>query len=112
MTEDIKEAVWRKATPFNANWRTDECGALVKWEDYGNRESINGWELDHITPISEGGKDIVSNLRVLHWKNNASRQAGRLNKTKPAVKAFKKDDVKGTWRNAALNSVDGKYYYM
>jgi 5-methylcytosine-specific restriction endonuclease McrA len=108
MTDDIKLAVWHKEEYLINNWCKDSCGALVRWQDYGNRESIYGWELDHIKPKSEGGEDIVSNLRVLHWKNNASRQAGRLNKKQPAVKAFENE---GSWKNAELRD-DGKYYFM
>ena len=61
-------------------FRKDQCEAWIRFDDYGNRNSKYGWEIDHIKPVSEGGKDILSNLRPLHWKNNASRQDGKLTK--------------------------------
>jgi len=75
-------AIWAKATviagyDMNA-LRKDVCGAWIAWSAYGNRESDNGWEVDHITPESKGGSDMVSNLRPLHWKNNARKSDGSL----------------------------------
>jgi len=76
--EDII-TVWRKGTPVLNNnpafWRKDQCGAWVGWQFYGNRQSVYGWEIDHIDP--NGGNNI-SNLRPLQWTNNAERQEGRL----------------------------------
>ncbi|MGJ5633471.1 HNH endonuclease signature motif containing protein [Nostoc sp. CALU 1950] len=77
-----REAVWKKAMPVTGLnpdiWRQDQCGALIYKNEYGNRRSLYGWEIDHITPESKGGKDRLSNWRPLQWHNNASRQAGRL----------------------------------
>jgi 5-methylcytosine-specific restriction endonuclease McrA len=74
--------VWNKGKVVGTNdpnkWRQDECGAWIAWEQHGNRNSQYGWEVDHITPIERGGGDELSNLRPLQWKNNASKQDGRL----------------------------------
>ncbi|MCG9093791.1 HNH endonuclease signature motif containing protein [Laribacter hongkongensis] len=81
--EATKRAVWDKAqkdTDENEQngFRKDQCGAWICWQAYGDRSNEYGWEIDHITPQSKGGGDELSNLRPLHWKNNASRQDGRL----------------------------------
>ena len=75
-------AIWAKAMAiagYDINTlRKDACGAWIAWRDYGNRESDNGWEVDHITPESRGGSSVFSNLRPLHWKNNARKSDGSL----------------------------------
>ena len=80
--DKIKDFVWKKArvVPNNGEniFRQDECGAWIKYSDYGNRDSLFGWEIDHIKPCSHGGLDALSNLRPLHWKNNAYKSDGRL----------------------------------
>lgn len=81
-SEDTIQKVWEKGTIILGQdpklWRQDKCKAWIGRKFYGDRESEYGWEIDHITPTSNGGTDILSNLRPLQWDNNASRQAGRL----------------------------------
>ena len=54
------------------------------YDDFGDRESLFGWEIDHIYPASKLKErtdvspeeiDNIDNLRPLHWKNNASKGA-------------------------------------
>lgn len=75
--EQRKWAAWQRATPiigYDANiWRRDDYGWTIRWSDHGDRQSEFGWEIDHVVPLSRGGADTFSNLRALHWRNNASR---------------------------------------
>ena len=52
-------AVWQKAREIpgfsSLIWRWDDFGRVIRYTDYGNRQSQWGWEIDHITPKSEGG---------------------------------------------------------
>lgn len=83
-TDEEKLKIWNKGEIIPSRdsriWRKDQCGAIIKWDMYGDRsDKYNcGWEIDHIKPDSKGGEDIVSNARPLQWFNNASRQNGRL----------------------------------
>lgn len=91
-TQETIDAVWNKAHSRNmkaesGEFKQDDCGAWINKNAYGNRSDDFGWEIDHITPKSEGGSDELSNLRPLHWENNASRQNGILNTTNPTIRA-------------------------
>ena len=81
-TEEEIQKVWEKATVVSGNkpnkFRKDQCGAWIARNQYGNRDSDYGWEIDHITPKSNGGGDELSNLRPLHWENNMSKSDGKL----------------------------------
>ena len=79
-THKQKSAAWNKAKIVGGNdenvWRKDDCGAWIRWDQHGSRNSQYGWEVDHITSIDHGGTDADSNLRALQWQNNASRGGG------------------------------------
>ena len=81
-SEYIVQKVWEKGEVVPGNdpnlWRKDQCKAWIRRSHYGNRNSQYGWEIDHITPISEGGGDELLNPRRLQWQNNVSKQNGRL----------------------------------
>ena len=61
--------------------RQDACGAWIVYEDYNNRDSMFGWEIDHIYPVSRlrclGVPEVLwdnpLNIRALHWRNNLSK---------------------------------------
>ena len=76
------EDVWNKGESVPNNdpnlYRKDVCGAWIKYNLHGERETEYGWEIDHIKPESDGGSDHISNLRPLHWKNNLGKADGNL----------------------------------
>lgn len=71
------EAVWRKGSPIFGlspdTDRKDTCGAHMKRSEYGNTNSMYGWEIDHIKPKVHGGGDELYNLQPLQWENNRSK---------------------------------------
>ena len=81
-SNEVIQAVWEKGQVVHgkdpSKVRKDVCKAWIHRDEYGNRNSDYGWEIDHITPISNGGPDALYNLRPLQWENNASKQNGRL----------------------------------
>ncbi|EPH3101452.1 HNH endonuclease signature motif containing protein [Providencia stuartii] len=80
-TEEDIQAVWEKGsvTLCDKNkYRKDAQGAWISRDEYGNRKHDEGWEIDHIKSIANGGTDDISNLRPLQWKNNVLKGKGRL----------------------------------
>ena len=67
-----KDEVWEKgeSTSEPNKWRKDICDAWISYAEYGNQESIYGWQVDHIDP--DKGDQIV-NLRPLQWRNNLAK---------------------------------------
>ena len=78
-TEAEIEAVWKKGKVVSGRnpdiLRQDACTAWIKRSEYGNRDSDNGWEIDHIDP---NGPDNISNWQPLQWENNVSKSDGSL----------------------------------
>jgi|SRR5210317_707874 len=76
-SDDTIQKVWSKGqmiTGYSSQiWRWDKCGDVMKFSEHGNRKSKQGWEIDHIIPVSLGGDDNLTNLQPLNWSNNASK---------------------------------------
>lgn len=73
-SESIIQAVWNKGEIVSnfdpSEYRKDKCGALIVRSEYGDRDSKNGWEIDHIDP---NGSDNLDNLQPLQWENNVAK---------------------------------------
>lgn len=72
--EDTVQEVWEKGTETKKNdgsrWRKDACGAWMGRQEYLNRDSQYGWEIDRIDPAAG---DDLQNLRPLQWQNKACK---------------------------------------
>ncbi len=81
-TTYLIELVWLKAFVVPGRdsgfLRKDICGAWIRRDQHGNRDSEYGWEIDHIRAVANGGSDSILNLRPLHWQNNARKSDGNL----------------------------------
>lgn len=73
----IIDTVWNKASTvegYNKDiMRKDACGAWIARNQYGIRDSIFGWEIDHVYPVTLGGGNDMDNLRAMQWENNISK---------------------------------------
>lgn len=68
--------------------RKDACGAWMKRNLYGDRDSLYGWEINCIDPA---GSDDISNLQPLQWENNVDISDGSL---KCIVTAVGQENIK------------------
>lgn len=72
--EETKRTVWEKGREIpdydSDVWRWDICGKPIRYADHGDTDSENGWEIDHIYPITLGGATTLDNLQPLQWENN------------------------------------------
>jgi 5-methylcytosine-specific restriction endonuclease McrA len=95
-----KDDVWEKGHTVQncdkSQWRKDDADAWIQYSDYGNTDSIYGWEIDHITSLDHKGEDILSNVRPLQWENNRAKSSGRLTKSKWAVTSDGNKNVRVT----------------
>lgn len=74
-TETQLNQIWLKSTSYSLlhDMRKDRYGSLMRRNEYGNRNSLYGWEVDHIIPLAKGGLDVLSNWQPLNWQNNAQK---------------------------------------
>ena len=76
LEEDHLRRIWAKGRiipDFDPNeWRWDHAGRVMRFNDYGNRQSKFGWEKGHVIADALGGADDVVNLRPENWLTNSS----------------------------------------
>jgi len=59
-SKEEERAVWEKAQlTDDPNARLDICGREIHFDKYGDTGSDYGWEIDHIKPVSKGGRDEI-----------------------------------------------------
>lgn len=94
MTID-KDEVWKKGKTDSNNdakvFRKDVCDAWIRYNKYGDRDSVYGWEVDHMDP-DKG--DHIDNLRPLHWENNVAKSDAKGGSWNCAVKSNGNKNVK------------------
>jgi len=77
--DETVDKVWNKGREVPGrdpdSTRQDSCGTPMSKDDYGNRDSNSGWEIDHKDP---NGGDNLSNLQPLQWENNLNKSDGEL----------------------------------
>jgi len=84
-TLDARQVAWDSAVvvdEYNPDRiRQDACGAWIAYDDFNNKNSLFGWEIDYIFPLSRLQQLGVPqelwnhplNIRALHWKNRFSK---------------------------------------
>ncbi len=74
---EVVQRVWDKGIiveNYDATlYRKDSAGAWIARNSYGDRNSVLGWEIDHVYPEVKGGKNHFVNLRPMNWQNNVSK---------------------------------------
>lgn len=85
VTKELIKNVWEKGRIIEnydeTQIRQDACGAWIRFDKYGDRNSVFGWEIDHIYPkaklhdrkVPDEEIDLIDNLRPLNWGNNDSK---------------------------------------
>lgn len=50
-----------------ANKKCEKCGRTLLYNERGKRNIYYGWEAHHVNHVASGGKDYLSNMRILCW---------------------------------------------
>ena len=109
--KEIIKRVWGKALPLLNDdpnrVRKDKCGAWIVFDEYGNRNSQFGWEIDHQKPLALDGTYDLANLVPMQWNNNRTKGDNYPTwKTSKTSFLDRNIDDEKSWRETII--VDGK----
>jgi HNH endonuclease len=72
----LKLAAWNKAQidgQYDPKlFRKDRFGNWIKWTEHG-QQTLYGWEIDHVVPVSWGGRDHPQNVAATYWLANRKK---------------------------------------
>lgn len=63
----VERAIWKKEEIV------DYAGRVMMKSACGNRNSRYEPTIDHVRPLSKGGRDVKENLVICHWETNAEK---------------------------------------
>lgn len=66
---------------------------IAKWE-YFNGRIPDGYQIDHIIPIKNGGTNKLSNLRIVTRKENSNNPISRENHSKAKIKLWANEEYR------------------
>ena len=91
--EETKLLVWQKCKTLTnldpAMYRIGRFGGLMKWDEYENRDSNLGWEIDQRFP--EKG-DRLCNLDALQWEDLVNKGERALDSLVASIAAYQRDE--------------------
>lgn len=84
-TNKNQDSVWGKAKKIPGKdpekYRQDPYGNTMKRDSFG-KNTVQGWEIDHIKPTARGGSDDIRNLQALKTEVNRSKSDSLVKKSR------------------------------
>ena len=84
-TDDQIGKAWKNAKPVKGEdpnkTRQDPYGNEISRASYG-KNTVKGWEVDHIKPKARGGSDATQNLQALKTSVNREKSDSLVKKSR------------------------------